>query len=87
MYYVYVLKSKRFEKVYVGYSEDLRRRLDEHNSGKVKSTKAFRPWILVYYESYLSKKDARKREINLKEHKPKSDLLSQIRDSLDEVSK
>lgn len=68
--------------LYVGHTDDLKRRFNDHNSGKVFSTKPNRPWELIYYESYKSKKDATQREVQLKDHKPKSDLKNQIKYSL-----
>ncbi|MFC1613631.1 GIY-YIG nuclease family protein [Patescibacteria group bacterium] len=62
MYYTYVLLSKKDYKFYVGYSIDLRERVEEHNQGKVKSTYNRRPLILIYYEACLNKEDAIKRE-------------------------
>jgi len=66
MFYVYVLRSKKDGKLYIGFTEDLRRRLKEHNEGINISTKSRRPFELVYYEAYKSQTDARKREIKLK---------------------
>lgn len=66
VYYVYFILSLKDRSVYVGFSEDLRRRLREHNEGLGKSTKAKRPYILVYYEAYKGKTQAMKREIELK---------------------
>jgi len=66
MFYVYLLRSKKDNKLYIGYTNDLRRRLEEHNSGKNKSTKYRRPLELIYYEAYKSEQDARQREENLK---------------------
>ncbi|MDD5432742.1 MAG: GIY-YIG nuclease family protein [Candidatus Omnitrophica bacterium] len=66
MFYVYILKSKKDENFYIGSTNDLDRRLNEHNSGLVFSTKSRKPFGLVYYEAYKSEKDARKREHNLK---------------------
>ncbi|OGG86874.1 endonuclease [Candidatus Kuenenbacteria bacterium RIFCSPHIGHO2_02_FULL_39_13] len=63
MYYVYILKSLIKNRHYIGYSADLKRRLIEHNSGKVKSTKAMKPWELIYYEAHQKECLARKTEI------------------------
>lgn len=82
MYYVYILSSTKLERLYIGRSDDLRTRFETHNAGKVKSTKAYRPWILVYYEAYRSKKDATKREIQLKNHAAKENIKMQIKNSL-----
>jgi putative endonuclease len=52
MYYVYVLKSQKDGKAYIGSTADLQRRLSEHNDGRVFSTRARVPFELVYYEAY-----------------------------------
>lgn len=66
MFYVYLLKSDNFSELYVGYTPDLRTRLQKHNRGQVVSTKRYMPWKLIYYEACLSEKDARRREKYLK---------------------
>ena len=66
MFYVYFLKSLKDHKLYFGSTNDLRRRLSEHNSGKVRSTKGRAPLELKYYEAYFKEKDAREREGSLK---------------------
>lgn len=68
MYYVYLLESKRSKQTYVGSTNNLYRRLDEHNQGKEISTKRYRPWQLVAYGAYLSEDDVREREQKLKSH-------------------
>jgi putative endonuclease len=66
MYYLYVLKSKRDDELYFGYTSDLRKRLTQHNSRLVEATRTRRPFVLVYYEAYLSKDDAKHREFSIK---------------------
>ena len=66
MYYVYLLKSLKTGEIYFGYTQDLKRRFEEHNQGRNTSTKRNFPWKLVYYESYASERDARVREKRLK---------------------
>ena len=66
MYYLYVLKSKDDGDLYIGSTNNLRRRFSDHNEGKVKSTMSRRPFILVYYEAYSNESAARKRELSLK---------------------
>ncbi len=66
MFYVYVLKSKKDDRLYIGFTNDLKRRFLEHNKGLVESTKPRRPFVLVYYEAFASEKDAILREQNLK---------------------
>ena len=60
-YTVYILISLKDSKRYIGMTSDLNRRLNEHNSGKVKSTKNRRPMKLIYTEEFDSKEDAMKR--------------------------
>ncbi len=66
MYYVYLLKSKIDGSIYIGYTNDLKRRFVEHNEQKNISTKYKAPFQLVYYEAYASRADAKHRENMLK---------------------
>jgi len=62
MFYTYVLLSLKDYKLYIGFTEDLKKRFLEHQNGKVLATKNRRPLKLVYYEACLSEKLAIKRE-------------------------
>ncbi|MCK4329992.1 GIY-YIG nuclease family protein [candidate division WOR-3 bacterium] len=67
MYYVYIIKSKAVKDwKYIGSTNNLEKRFKEHQDGKVFSTRKYTPFILVYYEAFLSEKDARNREKQLK---------------------
>ena len=66
MYYTYVLRSKKDNRLYTGSTNDLRKRLSEHNNGSVTSTKSRGPFELIYYEASLNEQDARARETYLK---------------------
>ncbi len=67
MYYVYILQSIKTGKLYIGHTDDLTRRLEEHNTGREgKYTRQNGPWGLVYNESYPDKSSAVQREIYLK---------------------
>jgi len=66
MFYVYVLLSEKDNKLYIGYTKDLKRRIKEHKNGLSKSTKHRLPVKLIYYEAFLNKTDAHSREIYLK---------------------
>ncbi|MFA5871383.1 MAG: GIY-YIG nuclease family protein [Parcubacteria group bacterium] len=66
MRYVYVLRSLKDNKNYVGYTKNLKLRFEQHNKGLVDSTKDRRPLNLVYYEACLNQQDATKREKYLK---------------------
>lgn len=62
MFYVYVLRSKKDGQLYVGATGDLKRRVEDHNSGKVDSTKNRGPFVLIYYEAGLSREKSFRRE-------------------------
>jgi putative endonuclease len=64
--YVYVLQSEKDSNFYVGYTNDLKRRLAEHQNGQVNSTKNRLPLKLIYWEGCLNQADATKREKYLK---------------------
>ncbi|MCX6658753.1 MAG: GIY-YIG nuclease family protein [Candidatus Bathyarchaeota archaeon] len=66
MYFVYLLKSLKDGNFYTGYTEDLERRLIEHNDGQIKSTEHRRPFEILYYEACRNQKDALHRERYLK---------------------
>ena len=67
-YYVYILKSLKDGKKYVGYTNNLPSRFEAHNSGKVPSTKHRRPLKLIYFEACLQRDDATRREKYFKTH-------------------
>jgi putative endonuclease len=66
LFFVYILRSEKDGRFYVGMTENVERRLKEHNSGKTKSTKAYIPWILFFTESFETRIEARAREVYLK---------------------
>ena len=84
MYYVYVLYSKSLDEFYLGSTEDLRRRLQQHLNGENTSTKKATDWQVSYYEAYLSACAARRREANLKRSgKAYQSLKQRIRESFE----
>ena len=66
MFIVYILKSNSAKKSYVGVTNDIERRLREHNSGKHFYTKRYIPWEIIHTESFNAFKEARSREKFLK---------------------
>jgi len=66
MYFTYVLRSKKDNHFYVGFTKDLKARISMHNRGKVRSTAGRQPLSLIYYEACLSETDAINREQYLK---------------------
>lgn len=65
-YFVYAIKSKKDDRIYVGISGNPEKRLCEHNSGEAKSTKFYRPWTLIYKKFIGSRAAAREVEKKLK---------------------
>ena len=80
MYYVYVLKSLKDERLYVGHTNNLVRRFREHNEGLQKATKNRKPFKLLYYEACNILEDAIKREKSLKTGFGRSYLNRRISD-------
>ncbi|RJO59628.1 GIY-YIG nuclease family protein [Candidatus Parcubacteria bacterium] len=79
MFYLYIIQSFKDKRWYIGITQDVQNRVAKHNSGSVRSTKAFRPYKLIYTEIFKTKTEARKREITLK----RSGLLrKQLKDKL-----
>ena len=74
MFTVYVLKSDRTGKRYIGSTADVAARLQQHNQCKVRATKGGRPWRLVYSEQFETNAEARRREISLKSGKGREEL-------------
>jgi len=85
MHYVYILISEVDGKFYTGSTGDLKRRLKEHESGNVNSTKHRRPIRLIYYEACLNKKDARNREKYLKSGMGKKYLRNRLKNYLEDL--
>ncbi|TRZ83567.1 GIY-YIG nuclease family protein [bacterium] len=81
MFYAYIL-SLSSGKLYSGYTGDLKRRYGEHKNGKDKFTRKFCPLKLIYYEAFISEKDARKRERYFKTTKGKATLRAMLKDTL-----
>ena len=66
MYYLYILKSARYNRNYTGVTENIKKRFEKHNRGGVKSTKHWCPWVAVHIEEYPTLAEAKKREWFLK---------------------
>ncbi len=86
-YYTYVLLSLKDGQTYTGFTSDLRQRLEQHNEGKVNSTKRRRPLILIYYESCLNQQDATRREKYLKSGNGKIYLKNRLRNYFENADK
>lgn len=66
MYFVYILKSDKNGDIYIGSTDNVEKRLNQHNSGKVKSTKFYQPWKLLEYREYRTRSEAVRQERFLK---------------------
>ena len=84
MYYVYVIQNVANKKeTYIGYTSDLRQRLQQHNSASNRGYTRHKKWRLVYYEGYLAEADARRRERRLKQDgRARYQLLARLLESL-----
>jgi len=66
MYYVYAISSKSRKYIYVGLTNDIDRRFKEYNNGYNKTTRTYKPFILIYSEVFKTRKEVREKEIYLK---------------------
>lgn len=82
MYYVYILFSLKDKMLYTGFTSNIKRRLSQHKNGEVKSTTNRRPVKLIYYEVYIFKQDAKKREKYLKGGNGRGELKIQLQQCL-----
>ena len=82
MYFVYVLKSAKDQQLYTGFTVDVKRRIQKHNSGSVPSTKHRRPLELIFFEGYKSKGDALRREKYFKTTAGKRALKIMLKNSI-----
>ena len=78
MFYVYVLQSEKDGRFYVGFTKDLKLRVEQHNKGFVESTRHRRPLKLIYYEACLNQADAIRREKYLKTYHGKQYLHNRL---------
>ncbi len=71
MFYTYILYTEKFDRFYIGQTNNLDNRIERHNNGYVKSTKAYIPWEIVYSEAFQTRALATQREKQLKKLKSK----------------
>ena len=79
MFYTYIIKSQKDDRWYTGSTNDLRKRLKQHDENRSTYTKGRGPWDLIYYEACLSEDDARSREKYLKTGMGKRYLKNRLR--------
>jgi len=81
-YFVYILQSEKDNQFYVGYTKDLKHRMELHNDGQVQSTKSRRPLKMIYCEFCLNQQDATHREKYLKTSWGKRYIKSRLKNYL-----
>lgn len=79
MFYTYIIRSKKNNKVYTGSTNDLRKRFKQHNQGKSTWTKGRGPWEIIYYEASLNEGDTIAREKYLKSGMGKRYLKNRLK--------
>lgn len=82
MFYTYVLLSNKDNKLYIGYTKNLKLRFEQHCKGLVNSTKNRRPFKLIYYEACLNQQDATHREKYLKTYHGKMFIKKRLKSYL-----
>jgi len=91
MYYTYILKSKKDNQYYIGYTNDLDSRLKLHNANTVQATKGLGPWEIFHSEQFQTEKEAVNREKQIKSWKSRKAIerlkFTRPRPSRDEVGK
>lgn len=80
--YVYLLRSLKDDRWYTGYTEDLKRRIEQHHAGNSISTRHRGPWELIYYEACVHVEDARARERYLKSGMGKRYIKNRLKEFL-----
>lgn len=84
---VYVLQNSSKDFIYIGYSENLKQRIESHNKGENFSTKPYIPLELIHYEAYRSIADAKRREKYLKSNKGKTTLKTMLKEYFNQKEK
>jgi len=79
VFYIYILLSVQHNRYYVGSTKDISRRVAQHNNGRNKSTRSYRPWKLVYSESFQTLAEARQREREIKSWKSRQYMEKTLR--------
>ncbi|MFC1592560.1 GIY-YIG nuclease family protein [Candidatus Omnitrophota bacterium] len=79
-YYVYILISSDRKRTYTGCTQNIEQRLNEHNTGKVKSSKPYLPYKVLYSEQFATLKEARSKERYFKSTSGRKKIKSLLQD-------
>ncbi|WP_294963578.1 GIY-YIG nuclease family protein [uncultured Flavobacterium sp.] len=69
MFYIYIIYSETLDKYYVGSSQNIKQRLEDHLNSRSKFTKAAKDWVLKYSETFTTRSEAYQRELQIKKMK------------------
>lgn len=86
-YYVYILLSLKDKRFYVGFTNNLKNRLQQHARGEVRSTKNRRSLKLIHYEYFIDKQDAMAREVFLKSGFGRDQMRKSLKRTLENFNK
>ncbi len=86
MFYIYILSSQQKNRLYIGKTSNLKKRVKEHNAGQNVSTKAYMPRELIFYEAYIKQTDASRREKYLKTTQGHQAIHRMLKDYMKEYS-
>ncbi|MCF8264867.1 MAG: GIY-YIG nuclease family protein [Melioribacteraceae bacterium] len=78
LFFTYILRSKKSDRFYIGSTNNLERRVNEHNAGQTHSTRSGKPWELVYSKEFDSKIEATQFEMKIKKMKSRKFILNLI---------
>jgi len=81
MHYVYVLKSLKDKKLYIGCTKDLKKRLSLHNKEQVLATRSRKPLTVIFYEAFNNHRDARRQELFYKSGYGREVLKGKLKNS------
>jgi len=85
MHYVYILYSEKLEKLYVGSTGNLKKRINAHNQGAASFTSRGIPWKLLYYQAFINKTDASREELFLKTGKGRERIKYLLKHTLKNI--
>jgi putative endonuclease len=80
MFYTYILYSSSFDRFYIGQTNDIVKRIERHNNGYVNSSKAYKPWGIVFFKRFDTRAESMNYETFLKSKKSKDFISNLIKD-------
>ncbi len=84
-YSVYILYSNKFDRYYIGQTNNMENRITRHNNGYVRSTKSYRPWNIVFQTTLKDRSAAMQLEAKLKSYKSRDKIEGLIKSDLNSI--